>query len=73
MKLIAWRNTVNNPCDDPRVTISIAPPEKGHDVFPWILPLAKAVEIFGKDDVEKIGTDPVQVFLTMTAANQEEP
>ena len=47
---------IANPCEDPQVKITIAPQEKGHDVFPWILPLAKAIEIFGQEVVDEIRT-----------------
>lgn len=58
MQLIAWRSICPNPCDDPQVKITIAPQEKGHDVFPWILPLAKAIEIFGQEVVDQIPEAP---------------
>lgn len=65
MQLIAWRTIGKNPCDDPPVKITIAPREKGHDVFPWILPLAKAIEIFGQEVVDEIGEEPVEISLTL--------
>ena len=61
MQLIAWRTTGKNPCDDPPVHIIIAPREKGTDVFPWRLPLERAVEVFGQDRVDLIGEEPVAV------------
>lgn len=64
MQLQSWRTTGKNPCDDPPVKISIAPVEKGTDVWPWILPIARAVEIFGKV-VEQIGEEPVMVKLKL--------
>lgn len=63
MQLIAWRTTGKNPCDDPPTTITIAPREKMTGVWPWLLPLARAVEMFGQDRVDLIGEDPVAVEL----------
>ena len=72
MRLQIWRNTCPNPCDDPKVSITIAPMEKGQNVFPWVLPITRAIEIFGQDDVDKITEMPREVFLTMTLANRNE-
>jgi hypothetical protein len=63
MQLIAWKTTGKNPCDDPPVTITIAPAEKMTGVFPWVLTLERAVEIFGQDRVDLIGDEPVAVEL----------
>ena len=61
--LIAWRTIGKNPCDDPPVTIIIASRKKGTDVWPWLLPLERAVEMFGQDRVDLIGEEPVAVEL----------
>ena len=63
ISLIAWRTTGKNPCDDPPVTITIAPVEKMTQVYPWVLPLEKAVEMFGQERVDMIGEEPVAVEL----------
>lgn len=66
MQLIAWRTTGKNPCDDPPVTITIAPREKLTWVFPWVLPLERAVEMFGQGVVDQIGEEPVEVVLSLS-------
>lgn len=66
MNLQAWRVIGKNPCDDPPVTITIAPVEKMTFVFPWILPLERAVEMFGQDEVVKIGEKPVPIKLNLS-------
>ena len=68
--LIAWRHTGKNPCHNPPhsiapVTITIAPREKLTWVFPWVLPLERAVEIFGQSVIDKIGENPVSIKLSM--------
>ena len=63
MDLIAWRHTGENPCENPPVTITIAPREKLTWVFPWVLPLERAVEMFGQKVVDQIGEEPVEVNL----------
>lgn len=65
ISLIAWRTTGKNPCDDPPVTITIAPVEKMTQVYPWLLPLARAVEIFGRQVVEQIGEEPIPISLEL--------
>jgi hypothetical protein len=64
MKMQAWRTVGKNPCEDPPTTISIAPVEKMTGVFPWLLPMERAKEIFGTE-VEKIGPEPQEVVLTL--------
>ena len=63
--LIAWRTTGKNPCDDPPVTISIGPRERMTWVFPWIIPLELAVEMFGQGVVDQIGEEPVEIRLKL--------
>ena len=63
MRFIAWRHTGKNPCDNPPVTITIAPVEKMTQVYPWVLPLERAVEMFGQWVVDQIGEEPVEVNL----------
>jgi len=67
MNLIVWRSTCPNPCDDPKVKISIAPAEGGgtRNVFPWVLPIEEARYIFGPIVDEKITETPVEVVLSM--------
>ena len=65
MDLIAWRTTGKNPSDDPPVYISIASKEPGTEVYPWVLPLAQAVEMFG-EVVDQIGEHPVEVSLNLS-------
>jgi hypothetical protein len=68
MKLMAWRSTCPNPCDDPKVSISIAPAEGAgtRNVFPWVLPIEEARYIFGPIVDEKITETPVEVVLYMS-------
>ena len=61
--LQSWRTTGKNPCDDPPVTITIAPVEKMTQVYPWVIPLERAVEMFGQGVVDLIGEEPVAVNL----------
>jgi hypothetical protein len=63
MQLLAWRTTGKNPCDDPPVYITIASKEPGTEVYPWVLPLARAAEMFGQGNVDQIGEEPVEVYL----------
>lgn len=65
MKLIAWRHTGKNPCVNPPVTITIATIENIFGIFPWVLLLERAIEIFGQEVVDKIGEEPVRVHLTL--------
>ena len=65
INLIAWRTTGKNPCDDPPVKITIAPVEKGTQVYPWILPLERAVEMFGQSVIDNINDNPVPIKLSM--------
>ena len=67
MKLIAWKNTCPNPCDDPKVSISIAPAEGGgtRNVYPWVLPIEEARHIFGPIVIEKITETPIGVVLSI--------
>jgi len=72
MKLQAWKITGKNPSVNPPVHISIAPIWNGEpsrpqpkDVFPWVLPLYRAVEMFGQEVVDKIGGEPVPVELSL--------
>ncbi len=66
MQLIAWRTTGKNPSEDPPVTITIAPREKGTDVWPWIIPLKRAVEMFGEEVVDQIRETPAPVSLSLS-------
>ena len=67
IQLQAWRTIGKNPCPsycaDLPVTITIAPVEKMTQVYPWVLPLEKAVEMFGQERVDMIGEEPVAVEL----------
>jgi len=65
MNLIAWRTTIANPCDNSPVFITIAPAERLIGVFPWVLPLDRAVEIFGELAVGLIGEAPVAISLNL--------
>ena len=72
MRLIAWKTIGKNPSGDPPVFITIAPREKGTDVYPWVIPLARAVEMFGQKVVDEIrtlddppGPGPVPIRLEM--------
>ena len=65
MQLQAWRTTGKNPCDDPPVKITIAPVEKMTRVYPWILPLERAMEIFGREVVDQIGEEPIPINLEL--------
>jgi len=65
IKVMAWRCTGKNPCDDPPVTISLAPVEKAPGLFPWVMPLGVAQAIFGSV-VDEIGENPSMVLLTLT-------
>jgi hypothetical protein len=65
MQLQAWRTTINNPCDDPPVHITISPVQKMTGVFPWVLPQERAVEMFGQEAVDQIGEVPVVVELSL--------
>ena len=73
MDIQAWRTTGKNPCDDPPVKITIAPREKGTEVYPWILPLDRAVEMFGQEVVDQIGEEPVPVDLTISVTANTQP
>jgi hypothetical protein len=68
MNLIAWKSTCPNPCDDPKVSISIAPWQGGghRNVFPWVLPIEVARYIFDPIVDEKITETPVEVVLSMS-------
>ena len=68
--LIAWRHTGKNPCHNPPhsiapVTITIAPFEMNTQGYPWVLPLERAVEMFGQAQVDLIGEEPVAVSLNL--------
>lgn len=65
MQLIAWKTIGKNPCDDPPVTIIIAPVEKMTGVYPWLIPQERAVEMFGQEVVAEIGEAPVPIYLEM--------
>ena len=65
MQLQAWRTIGKNPCNDPPVKITIAPVDKTTWVFPWVLPLERAVEMFGQEVVDQIGEEPVAVILRL--------
>lgn len=65
MQLIAWKTTGKNPCDDPPVHISIAPLTRGTHVWPWVLLLEDAREMFG-EVVDQIGEKPVMVTLNLS-------
>jgi len=65
LSLIAWRTIGKNPCDNPPVKIIIGPVEKGTQVYPWILPLEKAVKMFGQEVVDQIGEDPIPISLEL--------
>ena len=64
MQLIVWRTIGKNPCNDPPVKISIAPKEPGTDVFPWVLPVERAREIFGHV-VDQIVEEPMPINLAL--------
>ena len=64
MQLIAWKTIGMNPCDDPPVKISIATPTRRIDVWPWVLLLEDAREIFG-EVVDQIQEEPVEVSLSL--------
>ena len=66
MRLHAWRTTIPNPCDDPPVTITVAPVEKVPGIYPWPLPLERAIEMFGQETVDLIGEKPVMINFTLT-------
>jgi len=66
MQLHAWRTIGKNPCDNPPVKITIAPVEKMTQVYPWVLPLEKAVKMFGQEVVDQIGEEPVPVTLNLS-------
>lgn len=66
MQLIAWKTVGKNPCDDPPVKISIAVKGLVIGVWPWIIPLARAVEMFGQEVVDQIGEEPVEVILNLS-------
>jgi len=63
--LQAWRTTGKNPCDDPPVSIIIGPMERMTWVFPWVLPLERAVEMFTQKVVDQIGEEPVPISLAL--------
>lgn len=63
MQLQAWRTVGKNPCVNPPVTITIAPVEKNTWVFPWVLPLERAIEIFGEGKVALITEVPQEIHL----------
>lgn len=52
----AWRVVGKSPCEDPPVTISIA----GEGLFPWVMTLEKAREIFGPV-VDQITEQPQEI------------
>jgi hypothetical protein len=62
--MIAWKTTGKNPCNNPPVHISIASEKPGTDVWPWVLPLDRAREMFGHV-VDQIGDEPVKVTLSL--------
>jgi len=72
MQLMAWRHTGKNPCVNPPVTITIAPVERDTWVFPWVLPLERAIEMFGQEVVDEIGEEPVRIHLTMELSAEVE-
>jgi hypothetical protein len=63
MKLQTWRTVGKNPSVFPPATITIAPVEETTFVFPWVLPLERAIEIFGQGTVDQIGEKPLLVHL----------
>jgi hypothetical protein len=69
MQLQAWRTVAATPTVNPPVHICIAPVEELTFVFPWILPEARAIEIFGKRIVDQIRQPgrggPVMIELSM--------
>jgi hypothetical protein len=67
MKLVCWKSVNHNPCDDPQVSISIAPAEGGGTrcVFPWVLPLEEARKIFGPIVETEITDRAEEVILGM--------
>ena len=73
--LQAWRTTGKNPCDAPPVKITIAPVEKMTQVYPWVIPIERAVEMFGQGVVDLIGEEPVAVnlHLMIPAADLKDP
>ena len=72
MKMQAWRTEGKNPSENPPTTISIAPVEKLTGVFPWLIPLELATEVFGSEaEIAKIGPEPQEVFLTLTVKGSQ--
>lgn len=74
MRLIAWKSTCPNPCDDPKVSVSIAPMDGGGtgNVFPWVLPMQQARHIFGPIVEEMITETPVEIILSMSFPKEVE-
>ena len=71
MQLIAWRSICPNPCDDPQVKITIAPVEKIPMIYPWVLPLERAIELLGQEVVGQIGVEPVVVEFKINPKSSE--
>lgn len=68
--LQVWRSMGQNPCHNPPhslspVYISIAPVEERTWVFPWVLPLERAVEIFGEEIVKQVTETPTIITLDL--------
>lgn len=66
MQLQAWRTVLTNPCDEPPGFITIAPSEQLTGIWPWVITLDRAIEIFGEETVKKIGEEPAPVTLTLS-------
>ena len=74
MRLHAWRTIGKNPCNDPPITITIAPVEKIPMIYPWVLPLERAIELLGQEVVGQIGVEPVVVeFKVLKPATNDSP
>lgn len=71
MKLQVWRTTGKNPCVAPPVFITIAPVEENTWVFPWVLPLGQAIEIFGEGKVALITEEAQVINLIMHHSGRE--
>jgi len=66
ISLIAWRTIGKNPCDAPPVHITIAPITRGTHVYPWVLLMEDAVELFGQEVIDQIdGEVPRTIELSL--------
>jgi len=72
LQLRAWRTIGRNPGGDNallapvHISIGARPrADKTAHVFPWVLTMETAAGLFGQDTIEQIGTDPVDVVLSL--------